>query len=89
MRGCKTLPTSAEGISTTAARATAWKAGGCDGGFELETVSDLRTLVEHRNRDLSRERDACAPQFDAQALFIDGFQASPGRCYGAPRLPVR
>ena len=45
----------------------------------LETVTNLLALVEHRNGDLSLERDARAPQFDTQALFIDGFkQAGAG-----------
>ena len=34
--------------------------------IRLETVTDLLAFVEHRNGDLSRERDACAPQLDTQ-----------------------
>jgi hypothetical protein len=40
--------------------------------IRLETVTDLLALGKRRNGDLSRERDACAPWLDAQALSVDG-----------------
>jgi hypothetical protein len=47
--------------------------------IRLETVPDLHALIEHRNGDLSRERDTRPPQLDTQALLIDGLKQAWAR----------
>lgn len=47
--------------------------------IRLETVPDLLALIEHRNGDLSYERNARPPQLDAQTLFIDRFKQAGAR----------